>query len=253
MKQDLKNVEGLVLRAYNIKDSSRIVDLLARDQGRISFMARGARRDKSPSLNLTQPYVEGRYNLQPGRFMYYFKDGQIQNAHLGLRKSIRRLALTEFSVEALTSVVFTEGDPILYDFMVTYLGIVEEAGESDLARLLGAYLFKLVSLVGFRPSLGSCLECGGGVKLPLVFDLHGGGMVCDDHPGRPGQRTLSMDQYQELVAYLTQPFREIREGSREEKGELYRTTARLCLAYFQIQTGRDRFKSLAMLQDLGLV
>ena len=253
MEQDLKNVEGLVLRIYNIKDSSRIVDLFARDQGRISFMARGARRDKSPSLNLTQPYVEGRYNLQPGRSMYYFKDGQIQNAHLGLRRSIRRLALTEFSVEALTSVLFTDRDPILYDFMVTFLAVVEEADDSDLARLLGAFLFKLVSFVGFRPGLSRCLECDGGIKLPLVFDLHAGGMVCDDHPARPGQRTLSMDQYKELVSYLTRSFREIREGSLEEKGDLYRTTARLCLAYFQIQTGRDRFKSLGMLQDLGLV
>lgn len=253
MNQDFKNVEGLVLRAYNVKDSSRIVDLFAKGQGRLSFMARGARRDKSPSLNLTQPFVEGRFNLQPGRSIFYFKDGQIENAHLGLRKSIRHLSLTEFSVEALSALLFTDPDPILYDFMVTYLDVLEGAEEMALSRLMAAYLLKLVSFAGFRPGLSRCLDCGSPISRPLVFDLHGGGTVCGDHDRRPGQRILSLEEYKELLIYISQPFQAICRESLAENADLYRKLARLCLAYFQIQTGCDRFKSLAMLQDLGLV
>ena len=56
-----KSLQGIVLQAYDVRDSSRMIDLFTQERGKVSVLVRGAKRNKSRFLNLSAPYVEGHF------------------------------------------------------------------------------------------------------------------------------------------------------------------------------------------------
>lgn len=253
MEIGTENLRALVLRAYDIKESSRMVDIFSRDLGRISFVARGAKRKGSLAINLSQPYVEGVYNLIKTRSSFYFKDGQIKDAHLGIRSSVEKLLAADLAMEILTKVVFSEADPNIYDMTCTYLEVLEEARKIAITRLVGAYVLKLVSFLGFRPYLNSCVECGKKIENTYNFSPEDGGMLCDKHALGPGIRKLNKEEYLEIVKYMGNTFESLSKEAKEEKSKAYILASRTVIRYFQIHTGIERLTSLGMLQGLSIL
>ena len=254
MVTETDNLKALVLRAYDIKESSRMVDIFSRDLGRISFMARGAKRKGSPATNLSQPFVEGVFNLVEGRSAFYFKDGQIENAHMGLRKSVERLAGAQLAIEILTRVIFNQADPNIYDLTGAYLRALEGADKVGVSRILGAYILKLISFLGFRPYLNTCVECGKEIKEgPYYFSPDSGGMVCQDHSGFGQVKNLNLDQYKEILKYMGKSFEDLVAGTKIENKDTYISVEHIILNYFLIHTGIERLKSVGMLQALGVL
>lgn len=254
MVTETDNLKALVLRAYDIKESSKMVDIFSRDLGRLSFMARGAKRKGSPATNLSQPYVEGVFNLVKGRSSFYFKDGQIENAHLELRQSVERLAGAQLGTEILTKVIFNQADPEIYDLTSAYLHALEGADEVGVSRVLGAYILKLISFLGFRPYLNRCVECGNEIREgPYFFSPESGGMVCQEHSGFGPIKSLSPDQYREVLQYMGKSLADLVRGARKENKDTYLAVDRIILDYFLIHTGIERLKSVGMLQALGVL
>lgn len=243
---DSKNLRGIVLSTYDYSDSSRIVNLYTLERGRLSFMAKGAKRNKSKFLNLTQAYVEGSFNLVEGKSMYYIKDGLIDNAHLGLRKSIGRLTCASFATELINMVAISQADSDLFYLLSSVLTALEEGLEESLLRIIGAYLFKLASFLGFRPTLASCIVCG---KRPEDFALNipAGGLLCEDHRDS-GTRLLSREAYIELTSYIQKPLGEIGQGKSiidQKKMNI------LAYSYLQYHLDLNHPKSYSMMQRLG--
>ncbi|MDD7593327.1 MAG: DNA repair protein RecO [Peptoniphilaceae bacterium] len=249
---EAKNLEGIVLQSYPVRDSSRMVELFTRAKGRVSFMARGAKRDKSRFLNLSEPYVEGTFELVSGRSAYYIKNGVIENAHLGLRQSVGRLCVARFATEVLLGVLVDQPEEELYALYAMLLAVLEETPEERLSHVAAAYVLKLVSFAGFRPVLGRCAHCGKPVRLGEGFwDAEAGGVVDADHRA-PTARRLSAADHATLVRYIREPLRAILTpyGSTEGDG---RRLLGLCFGYYGVHTGRSVVSSLHMMKRLSLL
>lgn len=251
-------MEGIVLKAYDYKESSRMVDLYSLEEGRLTFSARGAKRNKSRITNLTEPFVEGEFNLVKGRSdIPYLKDGQVKNAHLGLREKIERLVGAAFTIDLMQDALVAFPAPDLYALLQAQLACLELVGKEALPRLLAAFLLKLVSVMGFRPSLGHCILCnraitGRMVGEGLTFDLQGGGVICPNHD-QGGGVYLTSWAYQEVVTYISQPLNDIINKLDTKKTDQYLEMERTCLKYYQVHTNRFRLKSAGMMTQLGLL
>lgn len=248
---EIKQLEGVVLQSYAVRDSSRMVDVFTRERGRLSFMARGAKRDKSRFLNLTEPYVAGAFELVAGRNTYYIKNGTIENAHLGLRRSIGRLTVARFATEVLLGVLVDQPEEDLYALYCALLDVLEEAPEERLSHLAAAYVLKLTSVAGFRPLLGRCVRCGAPVTSGEVyFEAEAGGVVDGRHRTRQSVR-LSDAEYATLARYILTPLRAILAPTSPE-GDGGRML-RLCFQYYGVHTGRHVVSSLHMMKRLRLI
>ena len=244
-------LRALVLVSHDFQESSRMIEVLSRERGKLTLVCKGARRNKSGMLNLTEPYTEAWMNIIEGRSSYYLKDGELIDAHSGLRKSIRRMGLAAFGTELLRAILFEGTDEELFDFYRQFLKIVSQAPEEAATPLAGSYLLKLSSLIGFRPSIGRCLVCSKPIHPPCLFDLYGGGMVCGDHES-PGIR-IGEAIYEELKGYILKSFKEIADQPRPENEDAQREAADLALRYFQIHTDRNGLKCLNLLQSLQVL
>lgn len=245
---------GIVLQTYDIRDSSRMVDLFTLEDGRLSFMARGARRNKSRFLNLTSPYVEGSFDLISGKSGLYLRDGILQNAHWELRQSLAHLTSARFATELLAGILVGEGEePDLYHLLQAMLASLEKAQKSELSFLMAAYLIKLVSFAGFRPTLGHCIQCGKRIRSqPVRFAFEEGGIFCAEHGSFGESILLAPKEYDAMVQAIRCPLRDIISLYVFNKVDGQRL-ARIGFRYYVTHTGRNHLSTLPMMQRLRLL
>lgn len=173
---------AIVLRAVPWSETSLIVTLLTKDFGKVSAVAKGARRIKSPfdgALDL----------LSYCSIVFIDKQGDVLDV-LTESKLIRRFHIADRNLDALNAGYYladylnrvTETDQSLDELFDLANVTIErlDAGEMPLSCVLQ---FELQSLrmLGHAPQLDACVQCA--LELPLAdsaaaFSISAGGLVC---------------------------------------------------------------------------
>jgi DNA repair protein RecO (recombination protein O) len=182
---------ALVLRVVHFSETSSIVTLFTQDFGKISGLAKGARRRKSPfeaALDL----------LAICRVVFIHKQSEsldlLTEAKLErrFRAGTRDLQLlyTGYYVLELLGALTDHADPAPQLFDATMNTIIAlDSGQSP--RLWGTWWeTQLLQALGHFPQLEHCVECGRDVSTQsaAVFGVIAGGVLCEQC--KQGQRHL---------------------------------------------------------------
>ncbi len=169
---------GIIVRASDWSETSRIVTLFTREWGRVRALAKGGRRLKSS-------FEAGLDLLTVCRVMVIRKSGLalLTEAQVVQRFTILRRRLEALHVGYYIAELLAEGTldfdphPRLYDAAVAAL----QALESGTPPLLIASRFELAWLqeLGYRPQLEGCVVCQGEIPHGAVFSPSAGGIVCE--------------------------------------------------------------------------
>lgn len=176
--------EAIVLKRMNYRDTSRIVRLLTRDFGQISVIAKGARDPR----NRLGPLLDSLNHLQ---VVFYRKEGR--DLHLITQcDSVHRFSMLTSDLERLGPAMTIlelagkvsrdqEDGQSLFSAVVESLRSIDEGCHPS--GVLLRFEMRLLSLLGFRPDLRSCVRCdypvgpGSGTKTGK-FRLTTDGIVC---------------------------------------------------------------------------
>lgn len=252
----LKSLRAIVLKSYDIRDSSRMVDIISLKEGRMSFVAKGARRDKSRFLNLTAPFSEAEFELIQGRKSLYIKDGRLLDSYAGLRKDIKRLTAASLASDALCRALPEGvGDDNYFFLYRAFLKSLSYAEEDYISHGLATFFFKLSAFSGFRPILSSCIFCHKNItkSAPSFYFLsQEGGMACQDHMGEGEGLNLNADEYSALCSYIARPLSDIINKYDFGRASAKRMAA-ICFSYWSIHSGFRLDQSYKMAGSLGLL
>ena len=189
---------GIVLRAVNYRETSRILTVFSRDLGRVTVSAKGCLRPKCRERAATEPYTLGEYTLTERAGRYYLNGACIEDAFYNLRLDVCRLAHAAYFAELCESVL-NEEEPQqeLFDLLAQlFKALCDEKTNIEVARLF--FEVKAMDILGFRPEVSACAHCGGELKEKLWFSVTAGGAVCevcrmesaDGKPLLPGSAAL---------------------------------------------------------------
>jgi DNA repair protein RecO (recombination protein O) len=124
---DLRTVRGFIIGRMPFSNTSLILRCLTREAGRLTFMAKGATRPKSPFAGALDLFYLGDFLYQPPRSgeMYTLREVKLVEAHLGLRRSYPNLLAVQYFA-ALIETITEPGTPVPDDFAlfakaITYL------------------------------------------------------------------------------------------------------------------------------------
>lgn len=183
----------LILRRIPYGDTSWILHGFSRDEGRLSLMARGARRPGNPFAGVLEPLslIDAMYVRKSGREIQTLTQAHLLHGWPVLRTDLSRMACGLCALELLE---FFLTDPLphegLFDSVTAFLASLE-AGH-DAALGLGRLLSILGQELGLAPRLDSCARCES-EHLP-VNPCHSpslGGILCD--PCSQGARLSRLD------------------------------------------------------------
>jgi DNA repair protein RecO (recombination protein O) len=184
---------GLVLRTFDQGESDRLVHLYTERIGRVSAIAKGARRSKRrfPGTLELFSVLELRLVEPPRASLMRIEGATLARAFEGIAADLGRYAVACELVEILDR--FTgerEAQPETYRFAEGVLAVVD--GETP-DRLLGLLVVaKTLARLGYRPQLARCAGCGREVpeRGRIAFAPREGGALCascarDDDPRAP--------------------------------------------------------------------
>ena len=126
--------------------------------------------------------------LVEGRTLDIVKEARLVNAHEKLRFEYAQSICAAPMVELLA--VATQDElPVahLFDMTRVALDALERVDGERAVLVMTAFLLKAASVLGFRPSLDACVECGrerGGKEYPVWVSHAAGGILCSDCASR---------------------------------------------------------------------
>ncbi len=174
-----EKTEALVLRGVDYSETSRIITFLSPERGRLTCIAKGARRKNSPLAAIldTFNHVELIYYWKEGRGVHTLAEASLLHPFPGIKRDLERCSFGAVPLE-LASRTAHDNEPsrAFYRTLLHGLGRLEQWKGS--ARLHCAWqLARLLAAAGFAPELDHCVQCGGEIGHNPGFDLDGGA-VC---------------------------------------------------------------------------
>jgi DNA repair protein RecO (recombination protein O) len=209
--------EAVVLRTIRYSEADSVLALLTRERGRVSAMAKGARKSTSRLGGRLQPGVRVRLTLHEGRGdLHAVRGSSPVDPHAGLwHYGYRLLAAGCILETAFRTLPEDEASEPAYNLVCRALALIARAEpRPDPARLdpivLG-FRVKLLVVSGLVPRLASCVSCGAEREL-TAFSAAAGGALCRDCAS--GGEPVDAEVFDALAALLGRPLAEAPSASR---------------------------------------
>lgn len=176
----LERVEGVVIRTRDLGEADRIVSLYTRERGKVTAVAKGARRPRNRFASLAQVPVYGRFALFQGRGLGTLSQGELITSFKSVRADLTRTAYAMFLAE-LYDHMMEEGEPApdLFGLLVATLQILDQPQSLDLEMLFASFQLKFLALMGYALQLDRCVRCGEGRESAPCISPRLGGLVCE--------------------------------------------------------------------------
>ncbi|UCG60992.1 MAG: DNA repair protein RecO, partial [Candidatus Zixiibacteriota bacterium] len=159
----LEKSEVVLLKAFNWSESSRTVVFFSREFGRIALVDKGGRSMKSRRGRII-PFarMEITFYHSEKETRGYVREVELteafsfeENGNLG------RLAYGSAAAELLNLLLpEEESQPELYQYFASLLGLLQKTRKAVLPSLFVAFYLRVLSQLGYHPSLSYCVGCG---------------------------------------------------------------------------------------------
>ena len=179
MKRGSYRAKAVVLGSIDFGESDRILTFYTLEQGKITGIAKGARRSKKRFVGNLDPltHINIGYFHSDKSELVRVEDASIIDAFSSLKTDIERLSDACYLLE-LTSEMTREGIvlPAVYHTLVAFLKMLEASPNEELLRF---FEIRLLSICGYLPHLGGCVACRQHAgEERLYFSSERGGLVC---------------------------------------------------------------------------
>jgi DNA repair protein RecO (recombination protein O) len=172
--------DAIVLKTMKYRDTSQIVTLFSRDHGKISVIAKGIRDRQKGGAGGLDPMscVRAVVYKKSGKELHLMSQCDRIRVFKGLADDLKRIGGGMAAVE-LTLLAMPPEEPhadvfMLLEKTLESLGNATRSAENALYY----YEMQLLGILGFRPELKSCVECG----RPLVLMADAGIRRCSISP-----------------------------------------------------------------------
>lgn len=189
-----QRVEAIVLRHNDWGEADRILVLYTLEMGKIRAVAKGVRKLRSRKAGHLEPFTRVKLLLARGRDLWIVTQAETIAAYLNLREDLERIGQTSYVVELLDRFTYEEGaNRMLYSLLCDTLQRLDEGQPPFLA--LRYYEMRLLDLLGFRPELFHCVQCGREIQAEDQFfsALLGGALCPACGSAAPAARPVSLN------------------------------------------------------------
>ena len=208
----LEKSEAFVLKMFNWSESSRTVLFFTHRFGRLPLIDRGGRSLKSKRGRI-MPFarMELSFYKSEKQTTGYLSDCEIlETFEIENHGSLGRLAYGSAVCELLNLLLPEEEvQEELYEYALRYLRAQSKADRRALPALFLACFLRMMSQLGYHPSLAYCVGCGKeagafkDVAPKRMFSPERGGMVCAACQ-KPGEYYIGLSPEQHRVLMLLQ-------------------------------------------------
>ena len=219
-----EKTDAIVLRIVEFSESSCIVTLLTRDFGKITGIAKGARRRKSPFESAIDLLAIVRLVFIPKTSaLDILTEAKLQRRFRSASTNLDRLYSGFYCAELLLALT-DENDPHVEHFELA-VSVIQDIDEGEnLDHCLIRFQLQSLKLLGHGPELYHCVGCGNPIPASNrhFFGLRDGGVFCVDcRRAKKAVASISAESL-EFIRQFADPTRDWKrtESSSKQTGEV---------------------------------
>ncbi len=176
-----RETEALVLNSTELGESDLIITLFCPDSGRLSAMAKGAKRSLKRFVNKLEifSFLHITYRLKSSSSLAFLAEAELHTAFLHIRRNLELYSIASVIREFLLIGV-KENEPAEDIFRLSLWALHNLDRIQPPMTVLALFLIRFYDYMGYRPDLQSCARCGSVVdrKQRYAFDSSSGRIVC---------------------------------------------------------------------------
>jgi len=176
----LSRTRAVVVSRRAMGEQDRLVEFYTRDHGKVRGVAKSARRPRSRFVAALEPFTLGELVFfDTGRSELVRVDHfDIVHSFVRVREDLERLGRGAWMCESLTRLsADRDPHPALFGLLVRSLRALETVVAPE--RVAICFALRAVDLLGHRPRLDRCVECGRAFPFAgASLDPEAGGLVC---------------------------------------------------------------------------
>jgi len=169
---------GIVIKEVNTGEADRIITIFSKNKGKISALAKGARRPKSHLVAGTQLLCYSEFVLFKGKDMYTVNSCDVIESFYDIRNDLERLTYAAHMMDIVNDVIL-ENQPAsrLLQLFLNSLYMLSKTDRSPL-QIVRVFEIRLLSTMGYAPWVSSCIKCGSTVFDSMYFSFLKCGFLC---------------------------------------------------------------------------
>jgi len=238
----------IVLRRINFGETDRIVTLYSRERGKISGIAKGARKPVSRLAGATEVLTSSRLRLAIRKALNIISQAEIKESFPRIHTDLKRLSYAGYLAELVDKFVEEHEVSIdIFDLLLSALYLLERPNDPE--KITHMFELQFMCLMGYEPRLDKCLRCLAHPSSDeLYFSPSMGGLVCRECGPLPEDAIQVMPETVEALERLLTA--EAPDVERMEiPKEVMDQIARVMRWYIRYHSGRE-LKSLDFIQTL---
>jgi DNA repair protein RecO (recombination protein O) len=176
----LRKTDGVVIHRVDFGESDLIVTLYTADLGKVTGIAKGAKRSKRRFVNNLQIFSYIRIVFSEGRGgLIRLDEADMIQPLFRISEDISKVLYGSYFLEMVKEMTGEkESNPQLFELLVTFLTLLNDSPPRE--EYPRVFELRFLDLMGYRPRLMECTICG---KTPpsvdgAFFSYRHGGVVC---------------------------------------------------------------------------
>ena len=176
----LVKTKGVIIKVQDYKENDKLLWMYTEELGKVTCIAKGAKRSKSQLLSVTLPLCFGEYLLFKGKNLYNLQEGKIINSFQGLLNNLEKLTYSSYLCELIDICVENDevNSALFKEFMICLYLLSTDALDYEL--LVRAFELRLLEATGYNLELDRRCICKKKISVADYISLSHYGGVCDE-------------------------------------------------------------------------
>jgi DNA repair protein RecO (recombination protein O) len=208
----LRKTDAVVIHRLDYKESDLIVTLYTADLGKVTGIAKGAKRSKRRFVNNLQPFSYIRILFAEGRGgLIRLDEADMIHPLFRISEDISKILYGSYFLEMVKEMTGEkESNPQLFELLVSFLTLLNDSPPRE--EYPRVFELRFLDLMGYRPRLMECTICSKKLSSgdETFFSYRHGGVVCKQcQVNAKGAVAISGETIQAMERILKMDFAEV--------------------------------------------
>ena len=174
----VRKVEAVIISHKDFGEADRLIRLFSLESGKLSAIAKGARKIRSRKAAHIEPFTYAALVLAKGQSFWIITQADTKNAYPAIRADLRKTAKAAYILELADQLTGDEQpEPAIFHLITGTLKRIDSVEDPFNAVL--NFELRMLDHTGFRPEFFRCVSCHKDIQPEdQFFSVRLGGVVC---------------------------------------------------------------------------
>ena len=152
--------EGIILKRVDFGEADRLITIFTKNRGKITSLAKGIRRIESRRSGNVELLNKAKLSFAESRSLPILTEAESLETYSNLKKDLMKVSMAYYLVELVDQFFHDQQENYkTYELLSESLKSIDRVEANKAENVVRAFELKLLPLVGYRPSLNTCVKC----------------------------------------------------------------------------------------------